>query len=234
VTHVTRLERNFDLLTIILLLGLVGCGTSRSSDANSAGASGDIDVEGDRFPCRGGCRMDEPSVRPPPGPECPQIEPEVGDPCAIRNLLCGYGESPTVQCRHIYECGDQWGVPATRAGVECSIPPAGFCPAVAADGAECVVGSNPETPCAYTDELLCYCITSTATIPTSGSRGSWQCFGPPADTRCPKRLPNIGEACSVRALTCYYAPSGCLAGRYSAVFCFDGAWEEGAGQSCLL
>lgn len=218
------------------------CSASRVADANdatrsedhrgeSAGAAfsqlpdpPDASASGGMFPCRDDC--DPTAVRPEPlpRPRCPEAEPAPDAPCDESGLRCGYGDALVADCRRYYRCEDGW-QPANSPLGTCSDPTlvAAYCPDDRPEqDSPCEVGDDYITgPCEYGDRL-CYCSTD---LIRPGFEGLWLCHGPPADPRCPARLPNAGEGCEVQALQCQYNVD-CNASPDNKVFCFMGEWER--------
>lgn len=166
-------------------------------------------------------------------PTCPVDQPDLGYACDLSSdIACGYGDGPTESCRTIIYCIDSvWTIPPEREGRECRLHPEGYCPTEPAHGEPCVVGpAGADVPCPYADQNMnCIC-SAIPGIP----EGTWACYGPPVDERCPSRMPNMGDGCADPSIQCQYVPGGC-ASAWETLFCFDGAWEPGAStQICVL
>ncbi len=235
-------RRLLDAVALVLAL-TIGCGAQhRTTEREKGGESnaGATSTNGmgtqsefDTRLCFRACEDPAGVERPVPLPRraCPDEEPVEGIACEPRGLVCGYGEGATAECRKYYECQQgTWKIPAlvqTRRSNPCAPLPDGACPDVAApDGTECQVGEygRGTVPCQYPG-LTCWCSPRGESFP--GSPGTWQCYGPPKDTRCPAVLPNIGEGCSDPGISCNYVPNSCYFNAYSSVFCFEGQWEPG-------
>lgn len=223
--------------SVALMVGACGRAEDpRACDNPSAGSApmercesgnedeGQANLPPDR-PCYGPCEDDSGSTRPLPltRPICPEAPPSLGDACDVAIDLCTYGDSSSTTCRTFFTCADgEWRVPERFSGIVCQQPR--DCPAEFPHGDACALESvNELAGCEYPGGYSCFC-----------SRGSlqWGCWGPPIDTRCPERLPNIGEGCDVQALQCSYAPNGCNVLSTAGVLCFDGVWQE-SGLSCF-
>ncbi|HWA71984.1 MAG TPA: hypothetical protein VG937_06620 [Polyangiaceae bacterium] len=181
-------------------------------------------------PCEGGCSI---AGRPTPGPKplCPEKEPTLGDDCPKDGLICSYGDTLEASCRSYFRCSGKWQSDEVAADYPCTMPPADFCPAkLPAAGSECVVSAAGKGVACVYSELSCYC---TGPFIRPGTTGNWLCFGPPADTRCPAQLPNLGDGCDQPGTECHYSADNCSAHPYSSVFCFEGEWEVGSGYPCV-
>lgn len=203
-----------------------GCMQGENCSAGGATASGGSQSPPPAsgfLPCYGGC-TDDLDARPVPQPrqDCPEEEPVVDSECIQPQQLCSYGESEQAACRRFYRCNATWQIDSRSTLVSCRMPPKGYCPPEPPHGSECEISSaGPDVPCSYT-AFECYC---------EGYK--WNCYGPPADPRCPVSLPNIGEGCDEQGVECAYAVNGCVAQPYSTVFCYQGSWEPGMELPCV-
>jgi hypothetical protein len=161
-------------------------------------------------------------------PLCPSTDPIVGEACTSPSLACSYGDAVVSWCRRHYECRNGfWQEPETigrYAANLCSNHPPGLCPKAPPHEKPCEVAEVEQgsyVPCEYPG-LTCWCEASRR---EAGNPGTWQCYGPPLDIRCPSTLPNIGEGCASSGAECSYVPTGCYSFPYSSVFCFEGQWE---------
>lgn len=200
-----------------------------TEDAGQAGAPGD---PASPAPCIGGC-TDDLSLRPKPLPRpyCPESEPPAREPCTEEGLVCSYGTASTAACRRFYECSQGEWQQSTDNWPETCFRPDGYCPAETPVGGEwCPMSLT--VPCDYPElGLQCFCDGFRF---GSGGPGNWGCYGPPEDTRCPAALPNIGEGCSERGLSCFYGVGDCRSPSYRIVQCFAGAWEQANSPGCNL
>jgi hypothetical protein len=222
--------------------GRVGAGTKRDNDdvkIGNAAAGGDAGTSSAEQggaaaedapsldPCLGPC-PDDLSKRPTPlpRPQCPEDEPEVGTTCTTDGARCGYGSAAVALCRHYYDCtSGRW--QQTKPGPATPCEPRNTCPNTPpARGDHCEATDG--IPCEYPG-LQCFCESR---FNFSGGAGNWVCYGPPRDVRCPAALPNLGEGCDTRGLECAYGISDCRSPTFSAVFCFEGQWEQAADGSC--
>lgn len=226
---------------------VAGCGGDESSDGRSSSGGGTSEepspeepvLERGHIPCRDGCENEADLERPVPGPRprCPTPEPTIGSDCLTddEGLLCFYGEDPRVACRGRYECHEgTWRLPPGIFGL-CHEPEEDFCPSEQPPSADvCTVSTaGPDMVCGYENNLSCMCYGHGLGNEPGGS-GYWNCFGPPADGRCPAVIPNLGEGCEVQALQCRYEPASCDGASYDTVFCFNGEWELGEEVGCDL
>ena len=227
---------------------LLACSKSSDDHASPVGCSnptGDGDVVSESSacvshgaaeesvdqPCSGSCE-DGNAARPAPLPRrfCPEIPPTLGSPCGGIDGLCGYGDSNIAACRSYFHCdGGRWRLAPGLAELSCPESPS--CPASYPHGESCVVAAKGFTdPCEYPGGFVCYCGLQEAVPP--GGTSVWQCWGPPHDTRCPERLPNIGEGCEDDALACTYTPEPCVTLATASVTCSEGTWQIRQGQFC--
>jgi len=148
--------------------------------------------------------------------------------------VCSYGDAVTPTCRKYYECADKlWrldpGIDSER--YPCDEPPAGYCPAAPPEHDTKCTPIAGRAPCVYAD-VTCGCVNGQHWA--AGGLDQWLCYGPPADPRCPKSLPNIGEGCATQGVQCSYIEA-CELPPYSSAFCREGAWEEGERSTpCAL
>ncbi len=210
-------------------------GTSGAPEPRDAGIDAPP-TEADRSPCLGAC-TDDLAARPKPlpRPTCPEQEPMLGAACDQRYLQCSYGDDDLVACRRFYECRESWGWAARYDPERCAAVTdavAELCPSErpAADASCVITAFGAGIPCAYRD-VTCSCVARFSVV---GAPGAWQCYGPPRDPACPRRLPNLGEGCATKGKSCYYAPDGCYAYPYTTVFCYQGEWEEAEELPCAL
>lgn len=159
------------------------------------------------------------------------MEPDVGAACQ-GEARCGYGDSAAPQCRTVYDCaGGAWQADdSLKQRYSCEPLPDDYCPSRPQHERSCVIGT-PGLGCQYDGDLTCVC---RAREPAPGKNGTWICFGPPANPRCPAVMPNLGEGCADQGLACNYDTDGCTAAPISSLFCFEGAWEQGEGYVCAL
>ena len=163
-------------------------------------------------------------------PECPEVEPSAGAACGRADLSCGYGDSPSAECRRLYVCDGVWTVPPSKEQWPCDDLPADFCPgAMPSNRAPCEAAlPGSAQPCAY-DEVRCYCGPPNAppSIPHV-----WICFAPPQNPDCPVELPNVGEGCDAQGTLCHYGLS-CYGPRENYLRCNDEAWQANSPGSCF-
>jgi hypothetical protein len=214
---------------------------SRGDDENGAGDSS-VGGAGDaayppQYRCIEPCPDIESRPVPHPGPKCPETPPSAGTSCADANLLCGYGDAPTPECRTIYRCksedgGYAWGLETGLFGPPyrlCGEPlPDGYCPSTLPANHDACTVAVTNTPCPY-GALLCFC--QGLDTSETGSRGLWFCVGPPVDPRCPAGVPNLGQGCDTQALECFYDYT-CAETPTGNLFCYQGAWEMTPVDPC--
>lgn len=160
---------------------------------------------------------------------CPEVEPAEGTSCSVSGLLCTYGDAIATPCRPRYECdGTQFHVVDMENW--CNRIPEGYCPETPQHEKPCTFDTGAfGIPCDY-GEVRCSCDVYQATYP--GAKGTWVCFGPPRNTDCPSRAPNLGEGCSVLGTACNYFLDACQSTPGMSVYCFAGAWEDSGISSC--
>lgn len=222
-------------------MGLDAGALSQASDPVPPSNSGPIGEPSEttaKLPvlCGERCEPVEPSDRPKAGPRpvCPDVAPKEGSSCELsEGGTCGYGDDLGVGCRTVFECrSKRWSVPDYLRGVACRRHEEDYCPRNPSNGSACVVGeAGQDVPCSYDGAIDCICGALTGS--PAGTRGVWVCYGPPADSRCPARVPNVGEGCDVQALECVYYVDPCGMTRMLSVFCFQGAWQEGEPLTCI-
>lgn len=190
-------------------------------------------------PCLGPCGDEDSRPVPLDRPLCPEDEPRLDDDCESDGLICGYGEERNVECRRYYECAAKWRMlPRDHLPYwSCELAKASVeeCPnEVPEDGSACTVLSpGPHLACPF-DDQDCYCRIPEQRSGPGGPGSLWRCYGAPQDTRCPARLPNLGEGCTPDGLACNYVPYGCYFHPNTGVLCVQGAWEDGADPQCEL
>lgn len=202
----------------------------RSHEEGASGSSDDDQPQA--APCVDGCD-DDLTQRPTPSerPFCPPTEVMEGAACSDPGRTCAYGDAVSGGCKRTLRCEvGAWRL-AYRVGSWCH-DEAAACPASQPEsGADCIV-VVPEGPsCAY-DELTCFCVGQGP----PGSRGIWRCYGPPRDTRCPAKLPNVGQGCGAESqgVECWYGPDTLYSCFPDAnyVFCRNGEWELAGAPRC--
>jgi hypothetical protein len=186
--------------------------------------------EANRRLCYGGCDSGgAPRAVPLERPLCPSIEPNIGQGCTSSSLACSYGDAVVSWCRRHYECRNgSWQQPeavTTHHPALCSPLPPAACPERPPHETPCEVRpveQGSSIPCEYPG-LNCWC---EALRQEAGNPGTWGCYGPPLDERCPSTLPNVGEGCATPGVERNYVPNGCYSFPFSTVFCFEGQWES--------
>lgn len=225
------------LLAPALLISslLLACGSSSRNGAGGAAGEGGMDPGSyagasaeSGYPCEYPCSPIPDEEREPvlSRPVCPEAEPDDGAACQTDGLLCSYGDAPNPACRRLYQCDSgNWHVDDT---LVCPELPRDYCGAQPAHGEPCDY-RFAGVPCQHDDQVSCVCYSPNSQAPSA----AWFCYGPPPNKACPSTLPNIGEGCATNGTHCVYNVDGCYAPRNSIVYCFDGAWEEGGGLTCL-
>lgn len=223
------------LALLVACAALLDCGGSTKSEmapyssggSSSKGIGGSAPVSVSSGRCPGGCSDSDPRPSTLARPICSSLPPVLGNPCMQEQLACGYGDLSW--CKDNYQCvAGVWG--KESANFPCLGQADGYCPSVAPkEKSACVVGDfGGGVPCEY-GSLLCICA---AAFSAPGRDGTWRCYGPPEDKRCPASLPGLGEGCAIPGLSCDYALDGCTSAPHGNVFCFDGAWEDGRSYFC--
>lgn len=215
----------------------------RTDDASEASLPDAASTSGDEppgyppsYPCSGVCSGEGTEPRPVPGPPptCPDEQPRLEDECEHEGLTCSYGDASDLYCRSAFQCVSKaWVIPEPKVVFDgvCEAPPPTWCPSEQMAGEQCDVIGATNPSCEYGEgpELVrCYC----QAFSSGTSVGAWFCYGPPADTRCPAEVPQLGSSCSAQGVECTYAPLDCTRHPHSSVFCFDGQWEVGVGPGC--
>jgi hypothetical protein len=180
--------------------------------------------------------MGEPMPRPtgetPSLVNCPSFTPVEDLACEFENIVCTYGDNPVAECRQKMTCtSGKWRALDQR----CPQPPNGYCedlePQAACipidvEGQQARFGSG-QVACVREQNSYCYCEECPDGDCENGYR--WSCTSAPEDLACPALLPNLGQPCVDRGLTCRYGDP-CRGGGLRV--CRDGAWHP-RGVDCL-
>jgi len=214
-----------------LCAGVLACACGEASSGEA------LDAALLAAPCPGACD-DHGAQRPLPlpRPECPDEQPRAGDDCTVRaQLWCGWGEADDAGCRSLLACvAGKWTVPFPFTGLGCVPTLAADCPEqVPQPETACLISLGVPVRCAYGAALTCYCGDLRPSDPGTTSR--WACYGPPADPRCPERLPNFGEGCAASGVACDYSPysDSCYV-PIASRRCSAGAWVPRESGVCDL
>jgi hypothetical protein len=163
---------------------------------------------------------------------CPANVPMDASSCTGPGQHCEYGTDPRIQCRTRATCNDgRWSV----VGASCPMlvgPGEGGCPADISMGGVCSPNLLPCGECSL-DHLLCdmrddaVCACGTY---MGDSHLRWRCAAAPGREGCPAYAPEIGSACIVRDLDCFYGL--CFTSTGAGRRCERGIWNDSGVIVC--
>jgi len=198
----------------LLLLALLGCGSSETPGDGGTDATSDHVAKDSAL----GFDVTSDSIFPndaaPPPPTCPQSAPTAGTSCTGVGL-CEYGSSFWPECDVLRQCdGATWSV--VDKSSECPMPmDAGACPVT--DAGLSGTCSNLGW-CEYPTQE-CFCVTTCGGPPMPTGNDSWACVSQ-SQGDCPWPRPRFGAPCATEGKSCAYTI--CCGG--AAMLCTNGQW----------